>query len=235
MAMIFYVEDDTNIRDLVVYALKRSGFEAMGFSDARSFFIQCEKKSPDLVLLDIMLPEESGMSILKKIRAGETVLDRNIPVIMITARNSEYDKVLGLDSGADDYISKPFGMEEFVSRVKALLRRAGNENKEENTEYHFGDMYLNTKTHTLKIRGENVSLTLKEFSLLTFLVENPGIVFDRTHLLERVWGYEYAGESRTVDMHIKTLRHKLSEKNPDLGSRIETVHGIGYRFNPEKL
>ncbi len=220
--MIYYVEDDTNIRELVVYTLCQSGFEAKGFADAPSFFAACQAKLPKLVLLDIMLPNENGLSILRNLRSDAAT--SNLPIMMVTARGTEYDKVIGLDSGADDYISKPFGMMELVSRVRALLRRT--QQTQQTEEFMAAGLTLNTQKHIVTVDGTPVNLTYKEFALLRFLMENRGIAFHREQLLETVWGYDYDGGSRTVDVHIQTLRQKLGE----YGSFIETVRGVGYRF-----
>jgi two-component system alkaline phosphatase synthesis response regulator PhoP len=220
--MIYYVEDDPNIRDLVVYTLRQTGMEASGFSAAGPFFAAVAEAAPELVLLDIMLPGEDGLAILKKLRQdGRTAA---IPVIMITAKDTEFDTVVGLDAGADDYIAKPFGMMELVARVKALLRRtAAREGAEAIT---CGALTVDARRHLVISGGENVSLTLKEFELLRFLMENRGVAFTREKLLERVWDLGYGGGTRTVDVHIQTLRQKLGAQ----GGMIETVRGVGYRF-----
>ncbi len=220
--MIYYVEDDTNIRELVVYTLRQSGFNAQGFSDAPSFFAACQSKLPQLVLLDIMLPDENGLSILRNLRSNSAT--SSLPIILVTARGSEYDKVVGLDSGADDYITKPFGMMELVSRVRALLRRT--QPQQQPDVFTAGGLALHTQKHTVTINDAPIVLTYKEFALLRFLMENRGIAFQREQLLETVWGYDYDGGSRTVDVHIQTLRQKLG----DYGTLIETVRGVGYRF-----
>ena len=218
--MIFLLEDDESIRKLVVYALQSQGFEAAGFEKPSEFWQAVKKERPSLLLLDIMLPEEDGLSVLKKIRSGAELSD--LPVILLTAKGTEYDKVIGLDSGADDYIAKPFGTMELISRVKALLRRAGG--KEEN-EFSVGGLYVNPSRHIVKANGKDVQLTYKEFELLCYLLENTGTVLTRDKILSRIWGYDFDGESRTVDVHIRTLRAKLG----DCGSIIETVRGIGYK------
>ena len=220
--MIYYVEDDENIRALVVYTLNQVGLEAQGFSCARDFYRAMEKREPDLILLDIMLPEEDGLTILRKLRADPDA--QEIPVIMITAKGAEYDKVQGLDLGADDYIAKPFGMAELVARVRARLRRRGG--KGAVNRFEAGDLVLDHRAHTVTVRGENVALTLKEYDLLHFLMENRGTAFSREQLLNRIWDYSYEGGSRTVDVHIQTLRAKLGH----CGEMIETVRGVGYRF-----
>ena len=220
--MIYCVEDDKSIRDLIVYALGSGGFEAHGMCDGKELFQALSKEIPDLILLDIMLPGEDGISILKRLRAsGRT---KTVPVIMLTAKRAEYDKVLGLDSGADDYITKPFGVMELIARVKAVLRRIGP--KERNPQLTVGDVTINVDKHQVLANGKEITLTLKEFELLRYLMENVGLVLTRDKVLETVWGYEYEGETRTVDVHIRTLRQKLGE----YGSMIETVRGVGYRI-----
>lgn len=223
--MIFCVEDDGNIRELVVYTLETTGFEARGFEDGAAFFEALAGKLPELVLLDIMLPGEDGLEILKKLKASART--RNIPVIMLTAKGSEYDKVMGLDGGADDYVTKPFGMMELVSRIRAVLRRSRQ--KEVGDMLMTGSLCLNRKKHEVTVKGEAVSLTLKEFELLRLLLENPNVVLTRDRLLEDIWGYDFDGETRTVDVHIRTLRQKLGDE----GNRIETVRGVGYRIGEE--
>ena len=223
--MIYCVEDNTEIRELVVYTLQMTGFTARGFVDGKDFFAAIKEELPELVLLDIMLPGEDGLQILKKLRASETT--RAIPVIMLTAKTTEYDKVIGLDSGADDYLTKPFGMMELIARIKAVLRRANV--AEESDEITIGPLVINRDEHRVLNNGVEVALTPKEFSLLLYLVENRGIVLTREKLLSEVWGFDYYGETRTVDAHIRSLRMKLGEA----GDLIETVRGIGYRI--EKL
>jgi len=220
--MIYCVEDDRSIRELIIYALKSNGYEAIGFSEGRPFFKALESEIPALILLDIMLPREDGIEILKKLKASAKT--RHIPVIMLTAKSAEYDKVLGLDSGADDYITKPFGIMEFLSRVKAVLRRSGQVSK--SSELSTGRLTMYIDRHVVLADGKEVALTFKEFELLKYLMENEGIVLTRDKLLEEVWGYEYEGETRTVDVHIRTLRQKLGEA----GKVIETVRGVGYRI-----
>jgi len=220
--MIYCVEDDANVREIEIYTLRSTGFEAEGFADAVSFFAALKKQKPELVILDVMLPGEDGISILKRLKASFDMCE--IPVIMATAKGAEYDKVTGLDSGADDYLVKPFGMMEMVSRVRAVLRRSG---KNENSKIlKAGGITLNTGEHTVTANGRRVVLTLKEFELLRALMEHPGMVFDRDRLLADVWGVAYGGETRTVDMHVKTLRQKLGESS----SVIKTVRGVGYRI-----
>ena len=219
--MIFCVEDDANIRDLVVYTLTTTGMEAKGFEDGKHFWRGMADEVPELILLDIMLPGEDGMEILKKLKMSSKT--REIPVIMLTAKTTEYDKVIGLDAGADDYISKPFGMMELISRIKAVLRRTG---PKKNTHIlSFESIEMNVEKHEVRVNGEEVLLTLKEFELLRRMIENKGIVLTRDRLLEEIWGYDFDGETRTVDVHVRTLRQKLGEA----GDVIETVRGVGYR------
>ena len=222
--MIYFLEDDNSIRELVVYTMNSTGFEAVGFGKPAEFWAAMEKEVPSLVLLDIMLPEEDGLSILKKLRANPAT--KKLPVMMLTAKDSEYDKVLGLDSGADDYVTKPFGMMELMARIKALLRRTGSQEPEER-EYTLGKLYVSPSRHLVKVDGKEVSLTLKEFELLCFLLENDGMVLTRDKILARIWGYDFDGETRTVDVHVRTLRQKLGE----CGSLIETVRGVGYKID----
>ena len=226
MPCIYCVEDDENIRELVAYALESQQFETQTFADGESFYKVLEKKIPDLVLLDIMLPEEDGLSVLKKLR--EHADTKEVPVIMLTAKDSEYDKVLGLDSGADDYVPKPFGIMELVARIKALLRRTENraDTTDDGEKLIAGSIALDTKRHIVLVDGERINLTLKEFELLHLFMENQGQVFTRDQLLNRIWGYEFDGESRTVDVHIRSLRMKLKEA----GNMIETVRGVGYKI-----
>ena len=221
--MIYYVEDDTNIRDLTVYALKQAGFEAAGFTCGRDFFKACDEKAPDLVLLDIMLPEMDGLEILRELRSLPST--KNIPVMMLTAKGTEFDKVCGLDAGADDYLAKPFGMMELVSRVRALLRRAAKPAAEDKL-FTAGSLAVDVKRRAVTVDGEPVILTYKEFELLCYLLENRGVVLSRDQILTKIWDYNYSGETRTVDVHIRTLRQKLG----DAGALIETVRGVGYRL-----
>lgn len=220
--MIFCVEDDNAISDLMIYTLNASGFEAKGFADGQALFAALKMETPQLILLDIMLPGEDGISILKRLKSGAATAD--IPVIMSTAKGTEYDKVTGLDLGADDYLAKPFGMMEMVSRVRAVLRRAGRAEKP--AVLSIKDLKLNADEHMVTANGEEIRLTLKEFELLKLLMENPGIVFTRAHILRSVWGEDFLGETRTVDVHIGTLRTKLG----GCGDYIETVRGVGYRM-----
>ncbi len=218
--MIYFVEDDDNIRELVVYTLSTTGLEAKGFESPQLFWEAMAEKIPTMVLLDIMLPQEDGLTILSKIRSEKST--KKLPVIILTAKANEYDKVKGLDLGADDYIPKPFGMMELVARVKAVLRRT--EDTQSPTEYEIGCLTVSPQKHKVKVNGEKVSLTLKEFEMLCMLLENRGIVLSRDQILNHVWGYSFDGESRTVDVHIRTLRQKLMEA----GDLITTVRGIGY-------
>jgi len=220
--MIFCVEDDSSIRDLMIYTLHSAGFQAKGFTNGAAFFDALLTEKPQLIMLDIMLPDEDGISILKKLRSREETTD--IPVIMATAKGTEYDKVMGLDLGADDYLAKPFGMMEMVSRIRAVLRRAAPKEKE--SLLRVGRLELNRETYIVLVNGARVQLTLKEYELLCTFMENPGLVFTRDHLLELVWGVDYAGETRTVDVHIGTLRMKLGA----CGDYIKTVRGVGYRM-----
>ena len=219
--MIYCVEDDSAIRDLMVYTLRASGFEAQGFDNDTSFWAAMKEQRPEMILLDVMLPGEDGLSILRKLRSSPLTSD--IPVIMATAKDSEYDKVIGLDSGADDYLAKPFGMMEMVSRIKAVLRRAGNRQK---MILSFGMISMNENKHLVTVDGKSVSLTLKEYELLKLLMESPGRVFTRDIILQSVWGIDFSGETRTVDVHIGTLRTKLEKA----GDYIQTVRGVGYKM-----
>lgn len=220
--MIFCVEDDDAIRNMMLYTLHASGFEAEGFPDGTAFFAALETRKPKLVLLDIMLPGMDGIEILKQIRSQSAT--KHIPVIMATAKGTEYDKVLGLDLGADDYLAKPFGMLEMVSRVKAVLRRTEPWKPKE--LLRMSGLELNTREHTVRMDGENVPLTLKEYELLRLFLSNVGRVFTRDQLLDMVWGEDYYGETRTVDVHIGTLRTKLGA----CGNWIRTIRGVGYRM-----
>lgn len=220
--MIYLLEDDESIRKLVVYALISAGFEARGFEKPSIFLKATGEKLPELILLDIMLPEEDGLSVLKKLRSAAATHD--VPVIMLTARNTEYDKVIGLDNGADDFITKPFGMMELVARVKALLRRSTREKTER--ELVYGCLSVSPEKHCVRVKGEAVELTFKEFEMLCTLLEHEGRVMSRDMLMDIVWGSEFDGENRTVDVHIRTLRSKLGEA----GAYIRTVRGIGYKI-----
>ncbi len=220
--MIYCVEDDSAIRDLIVYTLRASGFEAQGFENDAGFWAAMKVQRPELILLDIMLPGEDGLTILCKLRSSSAT--ENIPVIMATAKDSEYDTVIGLDSGADDYLSKPFGMMEMVSRIKAVLRRSTPKKKQKLIQC--GSIMIDEGKHTVTVNDKRISLTLKEYELLKLLVENSGQVFTRDNLLASVWGAEFVGETRTVDVHIGTLRTKLVE----CGDMIKTVRGVGYKM-----
>ena len=220
--MIYFLEDDTSIREFVIYTLNSQGLEAQGFERPSAFWAALEQRLPSLVLLDIMLPEEDGLSVLKRLRSASST--RRIPIIMLTAKSTEFDKVVGLDSGADDYIPKPFGMMELLARIKALLRRT--EDAPAELEYMLGGLYVCPAKHIVRVDGQPVTLTLKEFELLCMLLENSGIVLTRAQLLDRIWGYAFDGESRTVDVHVRTLRQKLGP----CGSLIQTVRGIGYKI-----
>ena len=224
--MIYLVEDDDSIRELITYTLRRQDMEAEGFSRPADFWEAMARRRPDLVLLDIMLPEEDGLSILKKIRRASDTKD--LPVVMLTAKGSEYDTVLGLDTGADDYIPKPFRMMELLARIRALLRRV--EPSETGRDYRLDGLYVCPARHVVQVDGQDVSLTLKEFELLTLLFSEQGTVLTRGQLLDQIWGYAFDGESRTVDVHVRTLRQKLGEA----GACIETVRGVGYKIRGEK-
>lgn len=218
---IYCVEDEEEIRNLIIYALTSVGYEVEGFSESAPFWDRIKDNQPDLILLDIMLPGEDGIAILKKLKASEKY--ENIPVIMSTAKGSEYDKVIGLDLGADDYLTKPFGMMEMISRIKAVLRRS---HKTEKVQLKNGPIIMNLDRHQVEVNGEKIILTLKEFDLLKLFLNNIEIVFTRDQLLDQIWGMDYVGESRTVDVHVGTLRTKLGE----IGSCIETLRGVGYRM-----
>lgn len=219
--MIYIIEDDQDIREMETYALKNSGFEVEAFSESGSFYEACRKSLPSLVLLDIMLPGEDGLAILKNLRQGDDTKD--IPVIMVTAKSTEIDKVKGLDSGADDYITKPFGVMELVSRAKALLRRCPKNSEQK--VLSFQGIVIDDDKHTVTVDGKECKLTFKEYELLKYFLQNKGIALSRERLIEQVWGYDFEGESRTVDMHIKTLRQKLGST----GSIIKTVRNVGYK------
>ncbi|MGN1140978.1 MAG: response regulator transcription factor [Oliverpabstia sp.] len=219
--MIYCVEDEKNIRELLVYTLRSTGFQAKGLENGEELFRELGEELPELILLDIMMPGEDGYTILEKLKRMPEVKD--IPVIMVTAKGAEFDKVRGLDLGADDYITKPFGMMEFVSRIKAVLRRGGPKPQEELVH---GPIQISIGRHEVLENGRKVELTLKEFELLRYLMENKGLVLSRDQLLTRIWGYDFDGETRTVDVHVRTLRQKLGIS----GSYIETVRGVGYRM-----
>ena len=222
--MIYILEDDASIRKLVVYTLNSQGMEAEGFERPSLFWRALGEKKPELVLLDIMLPEEDGLQVLKRLRADPNT--RKLPVLMLTAKGTEYDKVLGLDQGADDYIAKPFGMMELMARIRAALRHVEQDQGGERI-YQVGPLYVDPGRHIVRDGDRDVTLTLKEFQLLCLLLERRGTVFTRDQLLNSIWGYEFDGASRTVDVHIRTLRQKLGEA----GSCIETVRGIGYKIS----
>mgnify|MGYP000844342713 CR=1 FL=1 len=220
--MIYVLEDDNSIREFVVYTLCHMDLEAKGFERPSEFWAGMEETLPSLILLDIMLPEEDGLSVLKKLRA--TPRTAKLPVIMLTAKGTEYDKVVGLDGGADDYVAKPFGMMELLSRIRALLRRT----ETENGTLRCGILEVDPGQHIVRVRGQETILTQKEFEVLCLLLRNPGQVLSREQLIENVWGYAFTGESRTVDVHVRTLRQKLGEA----GAYIETVRGYGYKISP---
>lgn len=220
--MIYLVEDDNSIRELVIYTLQTTGLNARGFACAEEFWDAMKEAPPSLVLLDIMLPDEDGLSILRKLR--DSAQTEKLPIIMLTAKGTEYDKVVGLDSGADDYIPKPFGMMELISRVRALLRRTDGGKKQEG--YHIGPIQVDVNRRMVLVNDRPVTLTYKEFELLAYLMENEGIVLTRDQLLSKIWGYDFDGETRTVDVHIRTLRQKLGVAS----GYIETIRGVGYKM-----
>lgn len=224
--MIYLLEDDDSIRKLVVYALESQGYEALGFEQPADFWAATAKRIPELVLLDVMLPQEDGMSVLRKLRGSAAT--KRVPVIMVTAQNAEIDRVRGLDAGADDFVSKPFGMMELVARVRAVLRRT--ETDASVKEYRIGSLYLCPQRHQVQVAGRDIMLTYKEYALLQLLAENSGSVLTRDVLMDRVWGMETDRENRTLDVHIRTLRAKLGEA----GGCIETVRGIGYKIGGTK-
>ena len=221
--MIYLLEDDDSIRELVIYTLNSQGMEARGFARPSAFWEAVEEQTPTLVLLDVMLPEEDGISVLKKLRASAHTA--RLPIIMLTAKGTEYDKVLGLDAGADDYVAKPFGMMELLSRIRALLRRT----ERNDALYRCGQLTVDPASHTVLVGDREVALTQKEFEVLCLLLKNKGQVLSRERLIEDVWGYAFTGESRTVDVHVRTLRQKLGEA----GACIETVRGYGYKIGRE--
>lgn len=222
--MIYLLEDDDSIRELICYALSKNGSEAKGFSLPSAFFSAVDECLPELVILDVMLPEEDGISVLKRLRAAEGTA--SLPIIMLTAKDSEFDKVVALDAGADDYVTKPFGVMELMARIKALLRRASASKAAEDKTYSVGELTVSVLRHEVTFRGASVALTYKEFELLCFLLENRGVVLNRDQILKEVWGYEFDGENRTVDVHVRSLRRKLGEEC----DVIETVRGVGYRI-----
>ena len=219
--MVYIVEDDDSILKLVEYTLNTTGISAKGFSAPSLFWEALKTETPDLIMLDIMLPEEDGLSILEKLRKDPVFSD--LPIILLTAKGSEYDKVIGFEKGADDYIPKPFGMMEMVARVKAHLRRSSRRTTDEMV---FSDLKISKSQRTVKVKNQEIALTHKEFELLLFLAANENIVLTRDRILEEIWGYSFDGENRTVDVHIRTLRQKLGE----CGNMIETVRGAGYKF-----
>lgn len=219
MALIYLIEDDASIREIEEYALKNTGYEVAAFERATPFFNKLEELLPDLIILDVMLPDENGIDIVKQLRGSS--ITKSIPVIMVTAKTSELDLVKGLENGADDYIKKPFSVMELISRVKALLRRTLEEDVK---KLEIDELSIDNDRHEVKLAGALVELTYKEYELLTYLIINKGIVLRRDQIMERIWGIDYEGESRTLDMHIKTLRQKLG----DFGSRIRTVRNVGY-------
>ena len=223
--MIYLLEDDDSIRKLVLYGLDSQGFQAKGFALPSEFWRAMDAEMPELVLLDIMLPEEDGLSILRKLRARPAT--KRLPIIMLTAKNSEYDRVIGLDHGADDFVSKPFSMLELIARIRAVLRRA--EPAQASGDFSLGLLFVSPDRHEVKVGGKDVTLTNKEFELLCLLLRNKGIVLTRATLMDRVWGFESERENRTLDVHIRTLRVKRGEA----GSYIETVRGIGYKIGGE--
>ena len=225
--MIYIVEDDASIRELEQYALQSNGYEVQGFESAEPFWQAMRAAEPELVILDVMLPGEDGFSILKKLRARPAT--KRLPIIMLTAKNSEYDRVIGLDHGADDFVSKPFSMLELIARIRAVLRRA--EPAQTSGDFSLGLLFVSPDRHEVKVGGKDVMLTNKEFELLCLLLRNKGIVLTRATLMDRVWGFESERENRTLDVHIRTLRVKLGEA----GSYIETVRGIGYKIGGEDL
>jgi len=220
--VIYLLEDDDSIRKLVVYTLESQGFKAAGFARPSAFWRAMETETPELVLLDIMLPEEDGLSILRRLRASGSA--KNTPVIMLTAKNTEYDRVIGLDNGADDFISKPFGMMELVARIRAVLRRT--EQKREEEGYQLGELFVSPQRHLVQVSGQDVTLTNKEFELLCLLLEHRGMAMTRDAIMDGVWGQEFSRENRTLDVHVRTLRTKLGTA----GSYIETVRGVGYKI-----
>ena len=222
MSVIYIVEDDKNISEIESYALKNSGYQVESFENARTFWSRCQDRRPELILLDVMLPDIDGIEVLKKIRRNPDI--RRVPVIMVTAKSSEIDKVKGLDNGADDYITKPFGIMELISRVKALLRRMNQD--EEEKQLTFQNIILDCEKRQVLLDGQLCELTYKEFELLKLFLQNAGLVMTRENIMEKVWGIDFEGESRTLDMHIKTLRQKLG----DAGKHIKTVRNVGYRI-----
>ena len=227
--LVFYVEDDVDIRNLTLYALNQTNIETQGFTTGTELFIALQKTTPDLILLDVMLPHMDGISILQQLKSNPTTTD--IPVIMLTAKGSESDIVHALNTGADDYLIKPFGMMELISRIKALMRRVNkNELGINPPPLAYDGIVINSDAHVITVDGQEVAFTLKEFNLLKLLLFNRGKVLSRQQILENVWGTTFVGESRTVDMHVLTIRHKLDAARPGASSLIETIRGVGYRF-----
>ncbi len=227
--VIYYLEDDVHIRDLTIYALKQAGYEACGFGRAEELFDACKKLAPELILLDIMLPGSDGLEVLRSIRGNSRYAP--IPVMMLTAKGTEYDKVIGLNEGADDYLAKPFGMMELIARVGALLRRSARTfASEDDEELNGGALRLSVASHSASANGVPLRLTRKEFDLLRALMSHPGRVLTRNQLLADVWGIDFAGETRTVDVHVQTLRQKIAAADSASAGLIETVRGVGYRF-----
>ncbi len=222
--MVYYVEDDTNIRELTLYALEQAGIDAEGMASDAEFRAACARRTPDAVLLDIMLPDTDGLAILRRMRKTPGL--STVPVMMITAKDGELDTVTALDAGADDYLAKPFGMMEMVSRVRALLRRARIHTAHRETVFTEGPLTVDTARREVISDGVEISLTMREFDLLAFLIQSPGVVFTREELLQRVWGWDFDGGSRTVDVHVQTVRQKLGVH----ADMIETVRGVGYRL-----
>lgn len=225
MSLIYIVEDDRNILEIETFSLKNSGFEVKGFTASKDFYHTLDSILPDLIILDIMLPDEDGLSVLKKLRENKKT--RSLPIILVTAKTTELDKVKGLDSGADDYLTKPFGVMELISRVKALLRRVSHTNA--STIYEFADIVMDEEKRLVTVSGEACELTYKEYELLKLLLGNIGVVIPRERILERIWGTDFEGESRTIDMHIKNLRQKLK----DSGRYIKTIRNVGYVINSD--
>ena len=223
--MIAIIEDDAGIRELICYTLNNTGFQTQGFPEGNSFFEFMKNEIPELLLLDVMLPNEDGISILKKLRADAKT--KKMPIIMLTAKDSEYDKIIGLDNGADDYVTKPFGMMELVSRIKAVLRRIEQVKTEEKVQvYEYKNLVMKHMAHMVLSDGIQVELTLKEYKMLQILLQNKGFVMSRDMLLDKIWGYAFDGETRTVDVHIRSLRAKLGV----CGDYIETIRGVGYKI-----
>lgn len=226
MSLVYCLEDDDGIRELILCALKSGGYEAIGFSTANEFKLAIKSKIPDIALLDIMIPDEDGISVLKHLKKGQLTCD--IPVIMLTAKSNEIDKVNGLELGADDYITKPFGIMELLSRIKAVLRRANKQSNVETSVYKVNGLSVDVEKRTVTFEDKEVILTFKEYEILVYLLKNRGIAVSRDKLMSEVWGFEYEGESRTVDVHIKTLRQKIEAQGCE--NPIITVRGFGYKI-----